>query len=188
MTPEYGPKKLRQLHQLNRHLNVTGRKIWLTGYADASYKLEGTQHMAGWGIWVRDHAARIHRAGRCPDWVETAQDAELCAVWAAIHTALTKLDADSSNIMVIKTDCQSIARYFGWGRGCSPSIPAKADCRRIVGQALELALNHEVRLVVTWVKGHQGSKTTQGYLNNQVDKMARDARLTGNHRMQQFRV
>ena len=153
-----------------------GGERWLTGYADASFSGDHTSHLGGWGCWVRDHQTRILRSGPCPEWVRNSEDAEACAVFSAIFTALTKLDAGNANIMVIKTDNQGVARGYGWKRSnCVPSNPKRAG---LIEKALTLANEKQVRLVVTWVKGHRGAVDTAAYLNTEVDKLAGVARKT----------
>lgn len=153
-----------------------GQERWLSGYSDASYKPEPPQAGGGWGCWVRDSHTRILRAGPCPEWVENSQDAELCGVFSAIYTALTRLQSDWANIMVIKTDNQGVARWFGWGRSkCTPQPGKRAE---LVEKALLLANEKRVRLIVAWVKGHRGDVDVSAYLNTRVDQMAGTARKT----------
>lgn len=153
-----------------------GQERWLSGYSDASFKPEPPQAGGGWGCWVRDSNTRILRSGPCPDWVRNSQDAELCGVFSAIYTALTKLDSDWANILVIKTDNQGVARLFGWGRSkCTPRPGQQAE---LVEKALLLANEKRVRLIVAWVKGHRGHVDTSAYLNTRVDQMAGEARRT----------
>lgn len=154
-----------------------GQERWLTGYSDASFKDVDPNKGGGWGCWVRDAKTRILRSGPCPEWVGNSQDAELCGVFSAVHTALTGLDAGWANILVVKTDNQGVARWFGWrGGGPAPQGQKQAD---LVRRALQQANGTQVRLVVTWVKGHRGDmRDTSAFLNTQVDKMAREARLT----------
>jgi len=153
-----------------------GTERWLAGYADASYKAEGPAAGGGWGCWVRDRHTRVIRSGPCPPWVCQSNDAELCAVFAAITTALRHLDTDWANIMVIKTDNQSVCRWFGWQNGGLPRKPEQID---LVYRGLAMVTDMDMRLVVTWVKGHRGAVDTKAYLNTQVDRLAGEARQTG---------
>lgn len=155
---------------------VKGQERWLSGYSDASFKAEPPQAGGGWGCWVRDSHTRVLRAGPCPEWVQNSQDAELCGVFSAIYTALTKLQSDWANILVIKTDNQGVARWFGWGKSkCTPQPGKRAE---LVEKALLLANEKRVRLIVAWVKGHRGQVDTSAYLNTRVDQMAGTARKT----------
>jgi len=106
-----------------------------------------------------------------------SNEAELCGVFAAVYTALTQLDSAQANILVVKTDCQTVARWFGWKR--SPCVPEKPEALDLVTRTLEHANEKRIRLVVSWVKGHRGLVDTQAYLNTQVDRLARAARITG---------
>lgn len=154
-----------------------GQERWLTGYSDASFKDCDPHKGGGWGCWVRDSKTRILRSGPCPEWVSNSQDAELCGVFSAVHTALTGLDAGWANILVVKTDNQGVARWFGWrGTGSAPRGQEQMD---LVRRTLQQANAQQVRLVVTWVKGHRSDlRDTSAFLNTQVDKMAHEARLS----------
>lgn len=160
----------------NLYTPAAGQQRWLTGYSDASFKPEPPQVGGGWGCWVRDSHTRILRSGPCPEWVQNSQDAELCGVFSAIYTALTKLDSDWVNIMVVKTDNQGVARWFGWGKvTCTPKPGKQAD---LVQKAIEQANEKQVKLIVSWVKGHRGEQDVSAYLNTRVDQMAGEARKT----------
>ena len=159
---------------------IKGEERWLTGYTDASYKIEPPGQGGGYGLWVRDSHTRILRSGPCPDWVACSNDAELCGVFAAIHTAMTRLHSEWANIMVIKTDSQAVARWFGW-RSPRTSIPRTPERLDLVVRGLEAATSRGIRLVVTWVKGHRGKRDTSAYLNTMVDKLAGEARISREH-------
>ena len=153
-----------------------GTEHWLTGYSDASFKLEPPDAGGGWGCWVRDSQTRILRAGPCPKWVSDSQESELCGVFAAIHTAVTRLESHLANIMVVKLDNQSVAQWFGWrGSTRTPRRPERLD---LVCRALQAANDKQIKLVVTWVKGHRGDQDISAYLNSRVDEMARTARCS----------
>lgn len=166
--------QIRQLRRDNQGLQVPkGEERWLSGYSDASYAPTG----GGWGIWVRDSNTRILRAAPCPPWVRSSNDAELCGVYAAIVSACRDLEADWANILVVKTDSQTVASWFGWNR--SQGLPAGEEQRKLMLRAYEWVQSKQIRLVVTWVKGHQGQRTTTGYLNDRVDQLAGQARKSG---------
>lgn len=171
--------RIRQLATANRQRKVaTGEERWLSAYSDASYKEHRPHAGAAWGIWVRTDRHRIIRAGPCPAWVygKGAMYAELHAVYMAVVTALDGLDPDA-NIMVVKTDCKSLLRSFGWG-GRLKFLP-EDEALSLVLDAFERADAAGVRLIVKWVKGHARTDTTQGYLNDRVDRLAGKARETG---------
>lgn len=153
-----------------------GLERWLSGYADASYKAEPPAAGGGWGCWVRDGRTRVIRSGPCPEWVSEPNDVELCGVFAAITTAVQHLDTEWANIMVIKTDNQSVCRWFGWRQG---GLPRKAEQLDLVCRSWQRVTDERIRLVVTWVKGHRGTVDTKAYLNTQVDRLAGEARRTG---------
>jgi ribonuclease HI len=179
MRPDEG--QINKLRDMNRKVKVSD-PVFMTGYSDASFKESGEGSGSSWGIWVRDHKTRILRANVCPEWVVNSCQAEACGVWAAIHTALTHLDTKTGNILVIKTDCQAVARFYGWEQ--SSSIPNDSDTSRIVVRAYRMAQDYGVKLIVKWVKGHQSGNTLSGYLNHRVDRLANKARTEH----QQFKI
>jgi len=148
---------------------------FLSGYSDASFHPD--THEGGFGAWVRDDRQRVIVSGPTPPWATTSNLAELAALFAATYIGVTRLDADRANIMVVKTDCQAVAKWFGWGGG--QRLPKKhPDALRIIRDTWKLAEDHNLKLIVKWVKGHQGTGSTPGWLNDRVDKMARKARLS----------
>ena len=115
---------------------------------------------------------------RCPSKIKNSQSAELYAVVMAIEHAVNKLDAAGANSIVIKTDCQGVAQWFGW-RWCR-SIPRRyGNDLNLLDRAYRAAHKHELFLIVTWVRGHQRNNRAGGYLNNQVDTLSRRARTSG---------
>jgi len=178
--------KIIQLRAQNATLApAPGMERWLSGYSDASYKAEPPAAGGGWGCWVRDQRTRVIRSGPCPGWISEANDVELCGVFAAINTAVRYLDTEWANIMVIKTDSQAVCRWFGWQKGALPRKPEQSD---LVYRAFKLAMDNSIRLVVTWVKGHRGTVDTKAYLNTQVDKLAGEARKTGQNTFKRHHI
>lgn len=161
---------------------------YISGYSDASYKATKPYKGGGWGIRIRDDNWRITRAGPCPDWVMNSNHVELCGVWAAIYTACTKLNSKLANIVVIKTDNQAVCHWFGWKFDGKYRYPKHPKAAALVQRALELCAEHKVKLVVTWVKGHNGTKTIEGYLNNEVDRLAGKARISRKNHSQVEKV
>lgn len=153
--------------------------VFLTGYSDASWRNLGEpEGGGGWGVWVRDGRARVFRSGPCPEWVEKVDQAELCGVFAAIDTAVKYLNHETAHILVVKSDSQTVCRWFGWDGGAyQPKAPVP-EVDSLVYRSFKAAHEKGLRLSVTWVKGHQRSGTVQGYINNEVDAMAREARVT----------
>lgn len=160
--------------------------VFLTGYADGSYSNQGQHQGGAWGIWVRDHQTRILRAGPCPTYVHSSNDAEICAVWAAIYTAVTLLRRDQANIIVVKTDSQTACAAFGYGESGRPRMDSRIW--DLVRKSLELADRHDLKVVVSWVKGHQKADNVKAYLNGRVDKMARRARETSKTEIHTMKV
>lgn len=149
--------------------------VFLTGYSDASW--EESSKKGGWSAWVRDSFTRVIRAGPCPSYTATNVEAELGAVWAAVYTALSELDHHSADILVVKTDCQGVASWFGY-RG-STSMPKRLESKRLVFKCFQMAAERHIQLIVKWVKGHQGTGSAEGFLNDAVDKLSRKARIHG---------
>jgi len=166
-----------------------GDQRWISVYCDASLKKDPPQQGGGWGCWARDNTYRIVRSGPCPGWVEESHEAEMAGVFAAVHTAIVQLDSDTANCMVVKTDNRTVCEWFGWGQGNrGPVIPSKPECRDLVYRALKMAHDKDIFLVVTWVKGHQTKRNTQGYLNNHTDRLAGEARREGTKTYRKYPV
>lgn len=175
-------KQINRLMADNWRRNVPkGQEVWLSGYTDASYADKGPQAGGAWGIWVRDHDRRVLRAGPCPRWVhesnQSVNHAELCGVHAAAMTIIEKLDVTRGNIAVVKTDSQAVASWFGW-KG-HRRFPRHREALRLVAEVYEKMEAHGIKFIVKWVKGHKERESTQGYLNDRVDKMAGEARRKG---------
>ena len=166
-------ERVKMLKRVNAHQQVND-PFWLSGYTDGSHHPDTGK--GGVGLWVRDNETRILKAIPTPPWAVNSNLVELFGVCAAIETALTELTQEA-NILVIKTDSQSTANWFGW-QG-NKSVPKQPEALEMMQHVLELATDRRVKGVVKWVKGHQGTGSVVGYLNNRVDKMARDARLKG---------
>lgn len=164
----------RRLFLCNRARNPPkGEERWLSGYADASFHPQSKN--GGWGAWCRDDETRVLASGPTPSWCQISNDAEMVAVCKAVEVALTHLDRVKANIMVIKTDCQAVARWFGWNVGLRANLPRSPENLSLLLATYEAVEAAEVKLVVTWVKGHNGTGDTKSYLNTQVDQMARRA-------------
>jgi len=169
---------LETLHLHFRHNQTLiippGQERWISGYSDASWDSDKGQ--GGWGGWVRDSHQRIIMAAPCPSWVNNVNEAELIGVVGVIKVALKYLDSRWANILVVKTDSQSVCRWFGW-KTTTPQLPKTPAAAAWVLRSFHHAHRLGVRLVVTWVKGHQGTGSTSGYLNDQVDRLAKAARI-----------
>lgn len=165
---------LRQLQIANRGRDVQNA-VFLSGYVDASYHHDTKR--AGWGCWLRDAHTRILRNGPSPRWVSSANDAELTALFAGIWTAVSSLDTTQANILVLKTDSQHAARLFGWDGGTKKE-PKRIQVLDLIFRGFDLAERAGLKLIVKWVKGHQGTAYTQAYLNTQADRLAKEAMRT----------
>jgi ribonuclease HI len=163
-----------QIQNKSRGAHIRGASF-IAGYSDASH--HPPTKRAGWGIWLRDDDTRILRCGPSPKWVNSSNDAELTAVFAAIWTAVSNMDVERADILVIKTDSQHVARLYGWDGGMRRK-PKKNQVLDLLYRSYQLVEEAGIHLVVRWVKGHRGKVDTQAYLNTQADRMAREAMKT----------
>lgn len=149
---------------------------FISTYSDASLKPNhtNTTFQSGWGVWIRDSDQSIHRSGPGPSWAIKIQQVELCAVYVAIYSALSFFNTAEANILVVKTDCHATAQFFGWHRG--RRLPKCYRSCLLILWALEQCKLAGLKLVVKWVKGHQKDNTLEGYLNHQVDRLAKQGR------------
>lgn len=159
---------------------------FVSAYTDASLltvKRNGwIERSSGWGMWGRDDNIRVLSSGPGPDWASDSSLAELCAVAASVAVCINHLDM-SSNIMVIKTDSQTVCQWFGWSGGVirNGRLPVCVEALKLMKRVLEMCLDSKIKLVVKWVKGHQAIVDVKGYFNARVDGMAKIARKTRKH-------
>ena len=85
---------------------------FIAAYCDASFHERG--RCGGWGAWVRDDFERLVVGNKIFD-INTSYQAELFAVRETIKVGVENLNTERSDIFVVKTDCQQVAKFFGWG-------------------------------------------------------------------------
>lgn len=154
--------------------------FFLSGYSDASW-FDGSRRGA-WACWVRGDDARVLASGPAAPWCLDPNGPELCGVSGAVRVAAVcckglTVGAVRPNILVIKTDSQVVATWFGWkpngGGRRWPVQPSSAQMAELVGQTYGWAHGCGCRLIVKWVKGHQGKSSVGGFLNERVDEMCK---------------
>lgn len=139
--------------------------MFVTLYTDASW--DHKARVGGWACWLRSNQGKIVRAGYVPDYCVYAYEAELAAVFAGIWTALQSWDA--THTILIRSDCQQALALVD-GQSAAKHYGA---CR-LQSKLQELRRSSNVRLLTRWVKGHRRSSTTDAWVNNRVDQIARD--------------
>lgn len=173
--------RLKNLARSNWLKRTDGEAVFLSGYADASFN--PADKRGGYGVWVRDHEKRVVAGGPCPEWAADSMLAEFWAVCRAVHVAMEKLDRTNANIVVIKSDCQAVVEWF---RGERPRVAPRV-VEAVVPEMVKVFTVMkwaDLRLIVKWVKGHQGNRhgngetNVQGWLNNHVDQIARRCRVS----------
>lgn len=140
---------------------------WVTVHADASYGPQG----GGWAVWVRTKAGRVVRSGVCPGYIKHSGHAELSAIFAGIHVAVTCFPKCLG--VLVRSDCQEALRHLE-RRTEKSRDPAVQRLRDKVVEALGTRW-----LRIKWVKGHGRGEKTDSYVNNTCDRMARKARKSG---------
>lgn len=135
---------------------------WCTLYTDAS----GT---GGWAVWARHSKPplRIKASG-----AYDSSDAVLLELYAIYQGVLLIKEtwADIEGIGV-RCDCQPAIALANEANKPDGKLHRRADLRQ-----MQLDIRDtlgQTHLKCKWVKGHQGTATTQGWLNNWCDKNAR---------------
>lgn len=168
-------RSITELIRVNHRRRIPEAAVWVGGYSDAS--VSQARDRAGIAWWVRGPTLRVVSHEPAPPWVKDVGLAELAGVCRAIKEAfiihgVTPLDAIS-----VRTDNQQVARAMGWRKGKRWVYKSYGlDWDREIRQAFHRAEILGILLRVSWTKGHAGGQTTQSYLNERVDKLARLAR------------
>lgn len=138
--------------------------IWTTVHADASFK----DGRGSWAAWVKTSAGRVVRSGACPEYVRNSGHAELAAVFAGIHLAVSAFPHTTA--ILVRSDCRAALHNLAH-RASPSSDPAVQRLRERIRTALG---DRHVR--IKWVKGHRGGDTVESWVNNACDRLAREAR------------
>lgn len=152
----------------------------ITLYADASFC--PYTHAAGLGYWARWTDFRRIRGGVSALGAANSEEAEAEAIHRGFienlqimldwQKAQHKVASDSvaPAMFVIKSDCLNVVELLKYR---STRNPRSALLQRIRDDLDELCEQHAIYRKVRWVKGHAGGDTTESYLNEQVDAIAR---------------
>lgn len=139
---------------------------WVTLYTDASW----SSGVGAWASYARSDEGTLLHEGLCPDWVKDNNEAELYAILASCREVLQVWKPIGIGV---RTDSQFAQHRARWG-----ASPARSSASKRVQQELfQLFAEHECKIRVQWVKGHQSNATVQAWLNNHVDRRARLQRL-----------
>lgn len=134
---------------------------YITLYADAGFKDgEGT-----YGVWARADNGRQTWSGACPPEIDDNTLAEVYAICQGMHKALKRWP--STKGFYVRTDSQAAINILQKGGNGKKEVTGRlyAAYRKMVDDG-----GLDVRF--RWVKGHQGTHTTKGWINNKVDQMA----------------
>lgn len=146
---------------------------WVTLYTDGSY-----HHERGgfYGFRVRHgiEPYRIEDFGEVPDCPDP-NVAEMAAIVYGIQRILETYERVDG--VGVKTDSQTAISVlkFGAHRHRRKDYNVWQDLLREVLAEKERVQGSVVKVRIQWVKGHQGKGTTQAWLNNRVDALARKA-------------
>lgn len=148
--------------------------MWATLYTDASYS---RRHGGAWAVWLVSRQGRIVRAGKCPRYVKSSNDAELAAIFAGLWLAIQAWGGDGPDTLegvTIHADCQGALSLVDAG----DARPKKGPAQRLHAKVHDLIAHHDLSLETRWVRAHQKAADagTAGYLNNRCDSLAKRAR------------
>ena len=139
----------------------------VTLYTDASWSGD----VGGWAVWLRSDHGRVIRHGPVPDYVRSSTSAELAAIFAGLHLAVTTW-ADTKTVL-IRSDCKPALEM---STGDSTPQHRNICARRLVDRIRQVE-RHPIRLIPRWVKAHQTGGAVEAFINNRVDELAVQARI-----------
>ena len=139
--------------------------ISATLYCDASWCWK--YKVGGWGIYCRSDKGRFELSGEPPSYCQDNVGAELSAVFAGLYR-ITQAWPDSQ-LIYVRSDCSGILTIIE-----SSEPHRRDDLHRLQQKIQDLRKEKELILQLGWVKGHQDGKTVKSWVNNRVDKLARD--------------
>lgn len=137
----------------------------VTLYCDASFC--SRTKTGGWAVWLRSDAGRIVRGGACPEYVAHAYEAELAAIFAGVHLALTQWPQTTA--VLVRSDCRAALDIMRQQQRVK-----HPGARTLAGKIQALRTKKRTRLIPRWVKGHQHGEAVDAWLNRKVDALARD--------------
>jgi ribonuclease HI len=141
-------------------------RTWATCYTDASLSKKG----GAWAFWLRFREGRVVRTGACPRYVRNSNEAELAAIFAAIHVATTTWSGRLSGILV----CSDCRFALGVLDGTMPLKKRYGSAVQRLVEKTRAALEREnIALRTRWVPGHRDPATgTAAFLNDACDRLA----------------
>lgn len=139
----------------------------VTIYTDASH-IPGT-NTGTFAFWIRWEHGRLIKNGKFKDEILDSYRAEVRCVLNAIYFA--KKNIANIDTLFMVTDCTPVINLLKH-RNNKPATLIKMSGEIVAYEGLTKGIT------VHWkhVKGHKGGRTMQSYINEQCDKLAREAR------------
>lgn len=138
--------------------------MFVTLYCDASFCRES--RVGGWAAWLRSECGRIVRSGVTPPYCVESYEAEIAAVFAGLHLAVTSWPTTTA--VLVRSDCRSALDALAPGRAFRHEGAVK-----LASMISDLRERHSLRLIPGWVKGHRHGAAVDVHLNRQVDAKAK---------------
>ena len=133
-------------------------------YCDASWYTD--ERCGGWGVWLKSDQGRVVTSGVIPAYVGRSHEAELAAIFAGIYLAMKEWPNTSR--IIVRNDCGAALNLMA---GKQLPKPRHVGAIRLIEKIDQF--RPYVKLIPRWVKGHQNTGTTEAWLNQRVDRMAR---------------
>lgn len=149
---------------------------WVTLYTDAGFHpVEGGTYGCRTRHSFPPGRTEIH--GKIEDCADS-NVAEMYAIVIGVEHVLSTWGRVDG--IGVKTDSQTALAVLKYGASQHrrPDFRALQERLQVALKLKEVEQGSTVKIRIQWVKGHQGSRTTQGWLNNRVDALAREARRT----------
>lgn len=138
--------------------------FWVTVYTDASFKPE--TKWAAWAAWLKCSKGRHKEAFICPPEIRSSFQAEYYSIFMGIRLAVEKFEPEG---VLVVNDCeQAIRSVWPWN---TPS-----DQIKIWRKQIDEFRNKGLEIRTKMVKGHQGGRTIQSWLNEWCDRASKNAR------------
>jgi ribonuclease HI len=138
-----------------------------TIYCDASIRQEGSYG----GFWIRSDHVR-HLGGKTLDYTDS-NACELQIAYYGLQEALDihrKINVTLRSVLIVSDNMTVVNRLK---HGSTRSASSRKDIERQVDLFKELMKENKLRVYTKHVKGHKGTSTTQKWINDQVDRIAK---------------
>jgi ribonuclease HI len=143
--------------------------VWVTCYTDASYSDDAG---GAWAVWLRCDRGRLVRSGLCPPYVREANAAELAAIFAGLHLAVTTWGSRVDGVS-LRSDSKVALGHAD----PESKLSRNSALRRLQERVRSLLREHDLELDCRWVRGHQRVEAgTHAFLNDRCDRLAKRAR------------